>query len=108
MEDLLLKSPYKVKNSSGGTPEPQTPQDAPWLRGPSLKILRAGWDSFKGALRHCKIFRYYSDIILPGTTAVYRENPVENFPRQKSHPRQKPPPHTPPDSGRRVCPHLLV
>ena len=35
--NLLLKLPYKFKNSYGGTPEPQTPQDAPWLRGPSLK-----------------------------------------------------------------------
>ena len=31
--------PYKFKKSYGGAPEPQTPQDAPWLRGPSLKIL---------------------------------------------------------------------
>ena len=37
MENLLLKTPYKFKKSYGGTPEPQTPQDAPWLRGPSLK-----------------------------------------------------------------------
>jgi hypothetical protein len=34
--NLLLKLPYKFKNSYGGTPEPQTPQDAPWLHGPSL------------------------------------------------------------------------
>ena len=43
MENLLPKTPYKFKNSYGGTsstPEPQTPQDAPWLRarGPSLKF----------------------------------------------------------------------
>ena len=37
MENLLSKTPYKFKKSYGGTPEPQTPQDAPWLRGPSLK-----------------------------------------------------------------------
>jgi hypothetical protein len=37
MENLLLKTPYKFKKSYGGTPEPQTPQDAPWLRGPSLR-----------------------------------------------------------------------
>ena len=33
---------YKFKKSYGGTPEPQTPQDAPWLRGPSLKVERRG------------------------------------------------------------------
>ena len=37
MENLQSKTPYKFKKSYGGTPEPQTPQDAPWLRGPSLK-----------------------------------------------------------------------
>ena len=36
-QNLLPKTPYKFKKSYGGTPEPQTPQDAPWLRGPSLK-----------------------------------------------------------------------
>ena len=35
---MLLKIPYKFKKSYGGTSEPQTPQDAPWLHGPSLKI----------------------------------------------------------------------
>jgi hypothetical protein len=39
MENLLLKTPYKFKKSYGGTPEPQTPQDAPRLRGPSLKSV---------------------------------------------------------------------
>ena len=39
MENLQSKTPYKFKKSYGGTPEPQTPQDAPWLRGPSLKNL---------------------------------------------------------------------
>jgi hypothetical protein len=39
MQNLQSKTPYKFKKSYGGTPEPQTPQDAPWLRGPSLKIL---------------------------------------------------------------------
>ena len=39
-ENQLLKMPYKFKKSYGGTPETQTPQDAPWLHGPSLKILR--------------------------------------------------------------------
>ena len=29
MENLLSETPYKFKNSYGGTPEPQTPQDAP-------------------------------------------------------------------------------
>ena len=38
MQNLQSKTPYKFKKSYGGTPEPQTPQDAPWLRGPSLKI----------------------------------------------------------------------
>jgi hypothetical protein len=37
---LLLKTPYKFKNSYGGTPEPQTAQNAPSLRGPSLKITK--------------------------------------------------------------------
>jgi hypothetical protein len=37
MQNLLLKTPYKFKKSYGGTPEPQTAQDAPWLHGPSLK-----------------------------------------------------------------------
>jgi hypothetical protein len=37
MQNLLLEIPYKFKKSYGGTPEPQTTQDAPWLRGPSLK-----------------------------------------------------------------------
>ena len=32
--------------------------------------------------------------LVPGTQypVLYRENPIENFPRRKSHPRQKPPP----------------
>jgi hypothetical protein len=34
VENLLLKTPYKFKKSYGGTPEPQTAQDAPWLHGP--------------------------------------------------------------------------
>ena len=38
---MLLKTPYKFKKSYGGTPEPQTPQDAPWLHGPFLKNIRA-------------------------------------------------------------------
>jgi hypothetical protein len=39
MEYLLLKTPYmyKFNKSYGGTPEPQTTQDAPWLHGPSLQ-----------------------------------------------------------------------
>jgi hypothetical protein len=41
MKNLLLEIPYKFKKSCGGTPEPQTTQDAlwhiPWLHGPSLK-----------------------------------------------------------------------
>ena len=39
MENMLSNTPYEFKKSYGGTPEPQTPQDAPcWLRGPSLKV----------------------------------------------------------------------
>ena len=38
MQNQQSKTPYKLKKTYGGTPEPQTPQDAPWLRGPSLKI----------------------------------------------------------------------
>jgi hypothetical protein len=41
MQNLQSKTPYKFKKSYSGTPEPQTPQDAPWLRGPSLKICPA-------------------------------------------------------------------
>jgi hypothetical protein len=37
MQNLLSKTPYRFKKSYGGTPEPQTAQDAPWLHGPSLK-----------------------------------------------------------------------
>jgi hypothetical protein len=37
MGNLLSKTPYKFKKSYGSSAEPQTPQDAPWLRGPSLK-----------------------------------------------------------------------
>ena len=40
MQNLLLKTPYKFKKSYGGTPEPQTTQDAPWLHGPSLNPLQ--------------------------------------------------------------------
>jgi hypothetical protein len=40
MQNLLSKTPYKFKKSYGGASEPQTPQDAPWLRGPSLKVPR--------------------------------------------------------------------
>ena len=40
VENLRLKIPYKFKNSYGGTSEPRTPQDAPWLHGPSLKNER--------------------------------------------------------------------
>jgi hypothetical protein len=29
MQNLLLKIPYKFKKSYGGTPDPQTAQDAP-------------------------------------------------------------------------------
>jgi hypothetical protein len=36
MQNLQSKTPYKFKKSYGGTPEPQTPQDAPWLHWPSL------------------------------------------------------------------------
>jgi hypothetical protein len=41
VQNLLSKTPYKFKNSYGGTPEPQTAQDAPWLHGPSLKKYNA-------------------------------------------------------------------
>ena len=40
MENLRSKTPYKFKKSYGGTPVPQTPQDAPWLRGPSLNNMK--------------------------------------------------------------------
>jgi hypothetical protein len=30
---------YKKSYMYGGTPEPQTTQDAPWVHGPSLKII---------------------------------------------------------------------
>jgi hypothetical protein len=36
---MMSKTLYNFKKSYGGTPEPQTPQDAPWLRGPSLKKM---------------------------------------------------------------------
>ena len=40
VQNLQSKTPYKFKKSYGVTPEPQTPhQDAPWLRGPSLKKI---------------------------------------------------------------------
>jgi hypothetical protein len=34
-KNLLLKLLYKLKKSYGGTPEPQTPRDAPSQHGPS-------------------------------------------------------------------------
>ena len=46
MENLLSKTPYKFKNSYGGTPEPQTAQDAPWLRGPSLNTFSSSFSPF--------------------------------------------------------------
>jgi hypothetical protein len=64
MENRLLKMPYKFKNSYmyGGTPEPQTTQDAPWLHRPSLKIH---------AQYQCKIV--YLSITRPEQfTLVYR------------------------------------
>jgi hypothetical protein len=45
VQNLLPKTPYKFKKSYGGTPEPQTPQDAPWLRGPSLKKYLACYEA---------------------------------------------------------------
>jgi hypothetical protein len=39
MENLLSKTHYTFIKSYGGTLEPQTPQDAPWLRGPSRKTI---------------------------------------------------------------------
>jgi hypothetical protein len=47
-ENLLVKTPYKFKNSYGSTPEPQTAQDAPWQHGLSLnksKFFSAHSDS---------------------------------------------------------------
>ena len=43
-------TPYNLrfKKSYGGTPEPQTPQDAPWLRAPSLKITPMGEGNCQG------------------------------------------------------------
>ena len=37
MENLLSKTPYKFKNSYGGTPEPQTPRMHPGCADPLLK-----------------------------------------------------------------------
>jgi hypothetical protein len=56
MQNLQLKSPYKFKKSYGGTQEPQTPQDATWLRGPSLK----------------KKYKHKIKILLVGNTIVNR------------------------------------
>jgi hypothetical protein len=41
-QNLLLKIQYKLvkKKSFGGTPEPQTTQDAPRLHGPSLSFFK--------------------------------------------------------------------
>ena len=39
MQNLLLEIPYNFKKSYGGTLEPQTAQDAPWLHGPSKNII---------------------------------------------------------------------
>ena len=55
---MLLKTTYKFKKSYGGAPEPQTAQDAPWLRGPSLNIedLNVKWGyPFYSFLRHYQI-----------------------------------------------------
>jgi hypothetical protein len=38
-QNLLSKTPYKFKKSYGGTSEPQTAEDAPWLHETSLKNL---------------------------------------------------------------------
>ena len=38
MQNLQSKTPYKFKNSYGGTPEPLPPEYPPCRRGPSLKI----------------------------------------------------------------------
>ena len=50
---MLLNIPYKFKKSYGDTPELQIPQDAPWLHGFSLKIikLRAVSSPDRNALR---------------------------------------------------------
>ena len=46
MQNQQSKTPYKFKKSYGGTPEPQTPQDAPWLRGPSLNTVSSFFPPF--------------------------------------------------------------
>jgi hypothetical protein len=35
---MLWLSVAFIEYTEYNTPEPQTPQDAPWLRGPSLKV----------------------------------------------------------------------
>jgi hypothetical protein len=58
MENLLSETAYKFKKTYGGTPEPQTPQDAPRLRGPSLKALRLlAPGDFNAAKRDAFLFR---------------------------------------------------
>jgi hypothetical protein len=39
MENLLSKTPYKFKNSYGGTPEPHTPRMHPGCADPLLKYF---------------------------------------------------------------------
>jgi hypothetical protein len=60
MQNLQSKTPYKFKKSYGGTPEPQTPQDAPWLRGPSLKIENSTNMSTHGAHQNASTTRHIS------------------------------------------------
>jgi hypothetical protein len=43
MENSLSKTQYTFKKSYGGTPEPQTPQDAPWLRLIYPRFGTFGW-----------------------------------------------------------------
>ena len=68
MQNLQSKTPYKFKKSYGGTPEPQTPQDAPWLRGPSLKngILRVSWGGKKDARAGFRVKTTFFRIIIRG------------------------------------------
>ena len=70
MQNLQSKTPYKFKKSYGGTPEPQTPQDAPWLRGPSLK-------SKLFISRSCPILVLTTVLIRPRHVGI--KNSVKNY-----------------------------
>jgi hypothetical protein len=50
---MLWKKPYKFKKLYGGTPEPQTTHDAPWLHGPFLKKIGVFLITYHPAGRQC-------------------------------------------------------